>query len=213
MSSKTGPILRHTPEWPGYRHMGRRGLFFVLSDEKLGGLRRWRMCVTANAKLADAIRRIRAYGQGDSQESTCEGVNSRLDEIQAAILEVKLRYLPYHLRRRRDLAAAYRLLLSAEINVPDDTCGALNSYHLFVIQTERRDEIIARLNDTGIGHGIHYPIPIHRMAVYRSLGYDKGSLPATEAAADRILSLPLYPEMSIGDVERVCSIVNRAHEV
>jgi dTDP-4-amino-4,6-dideoxygalactose transaminase len=169
------------------------------------------MCVTADEEVADKIRSIRAYGQGDA-ESACEGVNSRLDEIQAAVLEVKLRYLPDYLRRRRNLAVAYHAFLAEEIVVPDDTPGALNSHHLFVIQTQRRDATIARLNDAGIGYGIHYPVPIHRMKAYRYLGYEKGALPITEAAADRILSLPLYPEMSIGDVERVCSVVNEAYQ-
>jgi dTDP-4-amino-4,6-dideoxygalactose transaminase len=169
------------------------------------------MCVTADAEVAAAIRRIRNYGQSDSSESTCEGVNSRLDEIQAAVLEVKLRRLPEYLRRRRDLAVAYHALLAAEIAVPQDTIGAIHSQHLFVILTDRRDAVVSQLKAAGIGHGIHYPIPIHRMVAYQFLGYEKGSLPITEAAADRVLSLPLYPEMSVDDVERVCSIVNEAH--
>jgi aminotransferase EvaB len=170
------------------------------------------MCVTADAELAAAIRRIRAYGQGEMPESLCEGVNSRLDEMQAAVLEVKLRHLPDYLRRRRDLAVAYQAFLSPAIAMPEDAFGVVNSHHLFVLQIECRDAVIARLNEAGIGHGIHYPVPIHRMAAYRFLGYEEGSLPVTEAAAGRVLSLPLFPEMTIGDVERVCSIVNEAHD-
>jgi dTDP-4-amino-4,6-dideoxygalactose transaminase len=187
------------------------GCFSFYPTKNLAAFGDGGMCVTPDAEVAAAIRRISTYGQGGSIECTCEGVNSRLDEVQAAVLEVKLRRLPDYLRRRRDLAVAYHAFLAAEIAVPADTTGTLHSHNLFVIQTERRADVISHLNAAGIGHGIHYPAPIHLMAAYRLLGYEKGSLPITEAAADRVLTLPLYPEMSIDDVERVCSIVNEAH--
>ena len=196
----------HTGTW------GDVGCFSFYPTKNLAAYGDGGMCVTVDAEVADAIRRISTYGQAESPESTCEGVNSRLDEIQAAVLEVKLRRLPDYLRRRRDLAVAYQAFLALETAVPADTPGALHSHHLFVIQTKRRAEVVARLSEAGIGHGIHYPVPIHLMPAYRFLGYEKGSLPVTESAADLVLSLPLYPEMSIGDVERVCSIVNEANE-
>jgi aminotransferase EvaB len=188
------------------------GCFSFYPTKNLGAYGDGGMCVTADAEVAAMIRRIRCYGCGESSESACEGVNSRLDEIQAAVLEVKLRRLPDDLLWRRALAAAYRARLAADLAMPADTAGAINSYHLVVIQTTRRAEVIARLDAAGIGHGIHYPVPIHRMAAYRFLGCEKGALPVTEAAAERVLSLPLYPEMAIGDVDRVCAIVNEVHQ-
>jgi dTDP-4-amino-4,6-dideoxygalactose transaminase len=187
------------------------GCFSFYPTKNLGAYGDGGMCVTADSEVAAAIRRIRSYGCGESQESACEGVNSRLDEIQAAILEVKLRRLPDDLLWRRSLAAAYRARLAADAVMPVDTIGAINSHHLLVVQTPRRAEVVHRLTAAGIGHGIHYPVPIHLMAAYRFLGCAKGSLPVTEAAAERVVSLPLYPELSIADVERVCSIVNKVH--
>jgi dTDP-4-amino-4,6-dideoxygalactose transaminase len=168
------------------------------------------MCFTRDAALADSIRRIRNYGCDETHVSLCEGVNSRLDEIQAAVLEVKLRYLPEHLCRRRQLAAACRASLAPEVATPAATPGAEHSYHLFVIQTDQRDRVIARLAAEGVECGIHYPVPVHRMDAYRFLDYAEGSLPSTEAAAGCVLSLPFYPELPLEAVEQICSIVNEA---
>ncbi len=187
------------------------GCFSFYPTKNLGAYGDGGMCVAADAGLADAVRRIGNYGYGDRQECDCEGVNSRLDEIQAAVLQIKLRWLPHDLCRRWKLAAVYRDRLSAAVALPADTIGVRNSHHLFVIRTPRRASVIARLNAAGIGYGIHYALPVHRMAAYRFLGYEGASLPVTEEAANRVLSLPFYPEMSIGDVERVCSIVNEVH--
>jgi dTDP-4-amino-4,6-dideoxygalactose transaminase len=186
------------------------GCFSFYPTKNLGAYGDGGLCFTHDADLAESIRRIRSYGCDERSVGQCEGVNSRLDEVQAAVLEVKLRYLPEYLRRRRRLAAAYREHLAAEIAMPDVTTGAVHSYHLLVIQTDERDRVIACLQAEEIEHGIHYSVPIHRMDAYRFLGYEEGSLPVTEAAAARILSLPLYPELSTSAVEKVCSTVNRS---
>jgi dTDP-4-amino-4,6-dideoxygalactose transaminase len=102
----------------------------------------------------------------------------------------------------------YREHLAPEIAMPSTTAGAIHSYHLLVIQTDQRDRVVSGLKEDHVEHGIHYPVPIHRMGIYRFLGYRQGSLRVTEAAADRILSLPLYPELPTSAAERVCAIVN-----
>jgi dTDP-4-amino-4,6-dideoxygalactose transaminase len=189
---------------------GEVGCFSFYPTKNLGAYGDGGMCFTRDAETADAIRRMRSYGCDETASCECEGVNSRLDEVQAAVLEVKLRYVPEYLRKRRFLAAAYGAYLAARFVPPDTTPGAEHSRHLFVIQTERRDNVIAALQAEAVECGIHYPVPVHRMDAYRFLGYEEGSLPVTEAAARRILSLPLYPELPLDTVEKVSSIVNRA---
>jgi dTDP-4-amino-4,6-dideoxygalactose transaminase len=186
------------------------GCFSFYPTKNLGAYGDGGLCFTRDAEVADSIRCIRSYGCGPAGASRCEGVNSRLDEVQAAVLGVKLRHLPEYLRRRRHLAAAYRQHLAAEIAMPAATAGAAPGHHLLVIQSEQRYRIISCLQVEDVEYGIHYPVPIHRMDAYRFLGYEKGSLRVTETAADRILSLPLYPELPIEAVEEVCSIVNRS---
>jgi len=184
------------------------GCFSFYPTKNLGAYGDGGLCFTRDRGLADSIRQIRSYGCGATSVSQCEGVNSRLDEVQAAVLEIKLRYLPEYLRRRRYLAAVYREHLAPEIAMPSTTAGAIHSYHLLVIQTDQRDRVVSGLKEDHVEHGIHYPVPIHRMGIYRFLGYRQGSLRVTEAAADRILSLPLYPELPTSAAERVCAIVN-----
>ena len=186
------------------------GCFSFYPTKNLGAYGDGGLCFTHDAALADSIRHIRSYGCDETSVSRYEGVNSRLDEVQAAVLDVKLRYLSEYLCGRRRLAAAYRKHLAAEIAMPAVTVGAVHSYHLLVIQTNQRDRVIACLQAEEIEYGIHYPVPVHRMGAYRFLGYEEGSLPVTETAAGRILSLPLYPELSTSAVEKVCSIVNRS---
>ena len=186
------------------------GCFSYYPTKNLGAYGDGGLCFTCDAKLADSMRQIRNCGCGTGQIAEREGVNSRLDELQAAILEVKLRHLPEYLRRRRDLAASYSALLSSRSRMPSATPGAQHTYHLLVVQTPRREHVISRLSAGGIECGIHYPTPIHLMTAYRFLGYQPGALPVTEAASRQVLSLPLYPELSLEDVERVCCLVNDA---
>jgi len=186
------------------------GCFSFYPTKNLGAYGDGGLCFTRRHDLAESMRHLRNYGCNATLEAQCEGVNSRLDEIQAAILEVKLRHLPDDLRRRRELAAAYRQRLPRAAVAPRATPGAEHSYHLFVIQTDQREQVISRLKAQDIDHGIHYPTPIHRMIAYRFLGYQQGSLPVTEAAAQKILSLPLYPELPLEAVSRICSAVREA---
>jgi dTDP-4-amino-4,6-dideoxygalactose transaminase len=137
-----------------------------------------------------------------------EGVNSRLDEVQAAILEIKFRRLHESLEKRFWIAAAYCQHLSRYCVVPRTTVGVSHSHHLFVVQVEERDRVCARLQAAGIEYGIHYPTPIHLTDAFRFLGYQAGSLPVTERAAQRILSLPCYPELPLDLVHEICGVVN-----
>jgi dTDP-3-amino-2,3,6-trideoxy-4-keto-D-glucose/dTDP-3-amino-3,4,6-trideoxy-alpha-D-glucose/dTDP-2,6-dideoxy-D-kanosamine transaminase len=169
------------------------------------------LCFTRNAGLANTMRQIRSYGcTGASQEASCEGVNSRLDEVQAAILEVKLQHLPRYLQGRRRIAAVYRRYLSQQCAIPRATDGAEHSYHLFVVEVRQRQHVITQLRLGDVEPGVHYATPIHLMNAYRFLGYRDGALPVTERAAGRVLSLPCYPELPEQAVQGICAILNDA---
>ncbi len=125
------------------------------------------------------------------------GINSRLDTIQAAVLRVKLRHLDRWNALRAEHAAAYSALLAgAPIVLPKTAPNRSHVHHLYVIQVDRRTEVQAALTARGIGTGIHYPIPIHLQEACAGLGYRRGDFPATENAASRILSLPMYAELT-----------------
>jgi dTDP-3-amino-2,3,6-trideoxy-4-keto-D-glucose/dTDP-3-amino-3,4,6-trideoxy-alpha-D-glucose/dTDP-2,6-dideoxy-D-kanosamine transaminase len=201
--------------WQG-RHTGTFGdvgCFSFYPTKNLGAYGDAGLCYTRNPELAEAMRKIRGYGCGSAgspqaYDAEREGVNSRLDELQAAILGVKLRHFDEFLAGRRRVAREYQEHLAPWVIRPRTEAAAGHSHHLFIIVTERRERLIARLQTEGIGYGIHYPKPIHRMRAYEFLGYDEGSLPITERAATQILSLPCYPELQPEAVQRICAIVN-----
>jgi len=189
--------------------LGDIGCFSFYPTKNLGAYGDAGLCFTRDAGLAERMRQIRAYGCAEAYDAQREGVNSRLDELQAAILDVKLRHLDDWLAGRRRVAEIYDQQLHSGIVRPQTTAGARHSYHLYVIQTARRAALIERLKAEGIGFGLHYPKPIHRMRAYDFLGYAAGSLPHTERAAEEVLSLPCYPELPPEAIERVAAVVNQ----
>jgi dTDP-4-amino-4,6-dideoxygalactose transaminase len=184
------------------------GCFSFYPTKNLGAYGDGGLCFARDRRLGDAIRQIRTYGSRMANDCQREGVNSRLDEMQAAILDVKLRHLPDHLAQRREVAQVYHEHLCRSIARPVVVAEVDPSSHLVVIATGRREELIARLAAEEIGFGIHYPTPIHRMEGYSFLGYGEGSLGITEHFAGQVLSLPCYPELQSEAVRRVCSAVN-----
>lgn len=156
------------------------------------------MVVSSDLELSEIAKRLRIYGYDDFQRTIHEGLNSRLDEIQAAILDYKLKRLPSYLNRRRDIARFYNANLPADVLL-EDTRSELDiehSYSLFVIKVPNRDRFRDRLRSLNIFTGIHYATPIHLMDGYNFLGYRKGSLPITETFCENIVSLPLYPGLT-----------------
>lgn len=162
--------------------------------------------VTNDTSLAERVRRLRCYGQARRDEHVERGINSRLDEIQAAILSVKMQHLTVEAENRRALVGHYREHLSG-VTLPTEHPDAEHAYHLYVIRHPRRDELRRHLDECGIGTLIHYPIPIHRQPAFTDLGYEAGSLPVTEAAAKEIVSLPLYWGLSESDIRRIAEAV------
>ncbi len=184
------------------------GCFSFYPTKNLGAYGDGGLCFTRRAELADAMRQIRGHGQRGPGDCVREGVNSRLDELQAAVLDVKLRHLRDYLENRRAIARLYDEHLEPSVARPRVSKRVDHSYHLYVILPAHRQRLIERLDAEDIGHGIHYPTPIHRMEVYGFLGYGDDMLPITERVAGRVLSLPCYPELPHEAVQRVCRVVN-----
>jgi len=139
------------------------------------------------------------------------GWNSRLDELQAAILLVKLRHLDTWTERRRHIAASYRALLGeSEVGLPWEVPGAKHVYHLYIIRVRERKAIQEHLKSLGIASGVYYPLPLHLLEPYRYLDYKHGAFPEASRAAQETLAIPLYPEMSKDQVDNVASGVLEA---
>jgi len=165
--------------------------------------------LTDDPQLADRLRRLRMYGQPARVEALERGMNSRLDELQAALLRVKLRHLDEHNRRRRELAELYSKELQG-VELPTVLPGYRHAWHLFVVRHPQRDALAQALSERQIGTMVHYPIPVHRQRAYFDLGYGPGSLPQTEQAVREILSLPLWVGMTEDDIERVATAVRQS---
>jgi dTDP-4-amino-4,6-dideoxygalactose transaminase len=185
-------------------HFGDVGCFSFYPTKNLGALGDGGMCVTSDPELAERLRMQRMYGFRGDAHAHCEGLNSRLDELQAAVLRVKLRHLEAALAARRAIARQYREGLE------ESSCRALevdsegeHAYHLLVVRVPHRDPVTRALDAAGIGYAIHYPVPVHLMEAYRFLGYREGDLPVAEGASKAVISLPLYPGLGSSDVEKV----------
>jgi dTDP-4-amino-4,6-dideoxygalactose transaminase len=177
--------------------MGDAAAFSFYPTKNLGALGDGGAVTTNRPEVAERLRLLRQYGWRERYVSDVAGYNSRLDEIQAAILRVRLRHLAEENAARRRLAAIYHDALAGISSVtPPQSCPDNDDvYHLYVIRAERRSALQAYLRERGIGAAIHYPIPVHLQPAYARLGYGPGSLPATEEAAETILSLPMYPDL------------------
>jgi dTDP-4-amino-4,6-dideoxygalactose transaminase len=172
--------------------------FSFYPTKNLGALGDGGAVVTNSPELAERARLLREYGWRERYISACPGLNSRLDEVQAAILRVKLRYLEEENARRRALARLYAGVLSAtSLRLPQALSQAEHVYHLYVVRTPHREHLRRFLHEKGIGTAIHYPAPVHWQPAYRSrLILGAGGLAETEQLCGEILSLPLYPQMS-----------------
>lgn len=164
---------------------------------------------TNDGGLAASVRAARNHGLVDRNTVARFASVSRMDTLQAAILRYRLTRLPQITERRRRNAALYSALLDASaVFAPPEASAEFNTYHTYVIQTDRRDELQRFLAEHGVGSAIHYPVPIHLQPAARELGYHKGQFPVTERQAERILTLPVNQSLSEDDVRYVASCVN-----
>lgn len=154
------------------------------------------------------LRKLRNYGEEKRYHHTTAGINSRLDEIQAAILRVKLKRLDAWNNARRERARLYdAALAAANVQRPSEADWAHHVYHLYVIRTQQRDALQAHLKESGVGTFIHYPIPLHAQPAFEHLGYKRGDFPEAERACDSVLSLPMYPELPLEAVNQVAEAI------
>jgi dTDP-4-amino-4,6-dideoxygalactose transaminase len=177
---------------------GDMAAFSFYPTKNLGALGDGGAVVTNVPELAERTRLLREYGWRERYVSEIPGMNSRLDEVQAAVLRVKLRYLEEENARRRELARIYQGLLSAtSLRLPQAAGDVELVYHLYVVRSRQRDALQSFLREQGIGAAVHYPLPVHLQPAYRSrIIPGRGGLPETEAVCREILSLPIYPQMS-----------------
>jgi dTDP-4-amino-4,6-dideoxygalactose transaminase len=190
--------------------LGDAAAFSFYPTKNLGAFGDGGLCFTRDADLAEQMRRIRMYGFAGAYYAEREGMNSRLDELQAAILSVKLRHLDAWVARRRVLASRYDAQLPPKARRLPAGAGVEHAYHLYVVRVAERDRVRQRLAEQGIMTGIHYPTPIHRMRGYAFLGLNAGHAPVAEQLAQDVLSLPLYPELAEAAVDRVCEALRSA---
>ena len=186
---------------------GQAAAFSLYPTKNLGALGDAGILATDDFELADRIAAIRQYGWKERYVSAMVGVNSRLDEVQAAILRVKLPALEAGNARRRAIAGAYDAALAGgPIAPPARRENAEHVFHQYVLRCPDRDGVQARLRAAGIGTGIHYPVPVHLQAAYRGrVPLGPAGCAETARAAQEVLSLPMYPELTEAQVERVCA--------
>lgn len=184
--------------------------FSFYPTKNLGALGDGGAVVAADSAVAKRIRMLREYGWSQRNMSRFSGMNSRLDELQAAILRVKLKALAEENDKRRKLAGLYRKGINhPEVQLPEERKEGRHVYHLFALRSQRRNRLRSNLKAKGIGTNIHYPFPIHQMPGYRGRCWTPSAgLPETEKACREVLSLPLYPELTPAAIRRVVRGMN-----
>jgi len=190
---------------------GDAAAFSFYPTKNLGALGDGGAVVTNDAEVAERVALLREYGWRERYVSDQPGFNSRLDELQAAILRVKLKYLDEENARRREIARIYDdRLAPTSLRLPERPVGVESVYHQYVARCDERDGLREHLREQGVGTLIHYPVPVHLQPAYRNrVQVHRGALPATEQAARQVLSLPMHAQLSDAQVERVCEAINR----
>nr|MDA8226484.1 DegT/DnrJ/EryC1/StrS family aminotransferase [Desulfitobacterium hafniense] len=200
-------------EYQGKRagSIGHAGTFSFFPTKNLGAYGDAGMVVTNDEHLAAHIRMLRFHGCKTKYYHEEIGYNSRLDEIQAAILRVKLRYLDQWNEARREKASFYNTLLSElPVTVPGADPLAKHVYHLYVLRTQKRQEVMDRLTQVGIASAIYYPVPLHLQKAFRDLGYKQGDFPVAEQACLEALAIPCYPELTDEQQKEIVSVMAEA---
>lgn len=200
----------HGAEYKGRRvgSIGDLGCFSFYPGKNLGAAGEGGMVVTNNPDYAHAIRVLRDWGQEEKYKHAVRGYNYRLEGIQGAVLRVKLRHLETWTEARRAHAARYSAALAdAGVRTPVEAAWARHVYHVYAIRTAQRDALQRDLQARGVSTGIHYPIPVHLQRAHADLGYRRGQFPVSEQAADEVLSLPMFAELTDAQIEAVAAAV------
>jgi dTDP-4-amino-4,6-dideoxygalactose transaminase len=196
-------------EWRAAGELGWVTAYSFFPSKNLGAWGDGGMMVTSDDTAAERLRKLRLHGGAKQYHHDEVGTNSRLDTLQAAVLVAKLPHLAAWSAKRREHAAYYSKALSGLSQVQTPTVDAANEhiFHQYTLRVERRDALQAHLKKEGIGHAVYYPIPLHRQECFAHLGYRDGSLPQSERAAREVISLPIYPELTRPQLDRVIDAI------
>jgi dTDP-4-amino-4,6-dideoxygalactose transaminase len=215
------PVIEDACQAHGAEYKGRKagslataGCFSFYPGKNLGACGEGGAVTTDDAQLAQRVRMWRDHGSSRKYEHQFSGHNMRMEGLQGGILAVKLRYLDRWNDQRREVATHYAQAFSGiSLTLPAEMDYGRHVYHLYVVQSDDRDELRRQLSSIEVETGLHYPIPLHLQEAYRYLGYSKGDFPVTERVKDRILSLPVYPGMSIAavnfmanELQEICNV-------
>jgi dTDP-4-amino-4,6-dideoxygalactose transaminase len=189
--------------------LGDAGCFSFYPGKNLGAYGDGGIIVTNSREVSERLKLLRNYGQPEKYQHTIMGYNRRLDSLQAAVLRAKLRHLDQWNASRQRAAKLYDELLKdvASIRTPYAAEESSHVYHLYVIQHPERDRLLSYLRDQGVQAGLHYPTPVHLQPCYENLGMPVGSLPITEEIASRVISLPMFAEITDEQIEHVCDSI------
>lgn len=202
----------HGAEYKGKRvgSIGDAACYSFYPGKNLGAYGDAGAITTNDEALAGWCAMMADHGRTEKYSHDYVGYGKRMDTIQAAVLRAKLRHLEEWTKARREKAEAYTEMLSGLVETPYEPEWARSVYHQYVVRVPERDRVLSQLKEAGIGAGIHYPIPLHLQPAYAYLGYKKGDFPETEKAAEEILSLPIYPEITRGQQEYVVDQLKKA---
>jgi dTDP-4-amino-4,6-dideoxygalactose transaminase len=211
-------VIEDAAQSVGAEYRGRRagsigdiGCFSFYPGKNLGAYGEGGAIVTHNPEIADICAMLRDWGQQSKYRHVLPGYNYRMDALQAAVLDVKMRYIEGWTEARRAAAAEYdRLLARGGYRRPRPPRHCRHVYHVYAVQAPERDSVQDAMTKAGIGTGIHYPIPVHLQKAYANLEYRRGDLPVTEAIAEQFLSLPIYAELRVDEVEEVAAALDQA---
>jgi dTDP-4-amino-4,6-dideoxygalactose transaminase len=200
----------HGTRYKGKRagSLGHAAAFSFYPGKNLGAYGDGGMVVTNDRGIAKRLAMLRNYGQKEKYQHLFRGYNRRLDTLQAAVLRVKLKYLEeWNAARRWNAVLYHKFLDGTGVVLPGEAGGAESVWHLYVIRTENRDLLRDYLVSRGVSASIHYPIPIHLQPAYQDLRYKRGDFPVTEAYAQQILSLPMFAELTQGQIEFIAQVI------
>lgn len=198
-------------EWQTAGSLGRAAAFSFYPGKNLGACGEAGAVTTNDPEIAKNIRMIRDHGQAKKYYHDIEGYNGRLDALQAGFLSVKLKRLAAWNAQRQEIAREYRSVFAesdADVVVPFEPSWSRAVYHLYVVRVQNREKLQQDLNQAGVGTAIHYPVPLHQQRAYSHLKYQRGEFPISELIAPQIVSLPMYPQMTLEQVQRVVTAVS-----
>jgi dTDP-4-amino-4,6-dideoxygalactose transaminase len=188
--------------------IGAVGCLSFFPSKNLGALGEGGMCLTSDDELAGRLRQLRHHGQSDAYHHENVGGNFRLDALQAALLRIKARRLDQYIAARREAACRYQAMLeSLPVTLPYTAADQFHAFNYYTVRAPKRDELRRHLASAGIAHSVYYPLPLHLQPCFAELGYRRGDFPVSEQAAEEVISLPIYPELTEAQQQEVVDAI------